>query len=43
MATTFNHETIEATTWIALFVILAAIGINQIGAVKPVKADHPAG
>jgi len=35
VGTTFNNENIVATTWIALFTILAAIGINQIGAIKP--------
>ena len=31
MATAFNHENIALTTWVALFTIMAAIGINQIG------------
>ena len=31
MATAFNHENITFTTWVALFTIMAAIGINQIG------------
>ncbi|EKE77000.1 DMT family transporter [Gallaecimonas xiamenensis] len=38
LAATLNHEQLATTTWIALAVILSAVGINQWGEIRGKKA-----